>query len=77
MPLFVKPAAKLSPQAVMQAMRNHYEGTALDTTGKLFPDVGAAQFSSPNRNSPLEWSAKNYPGRTYFNERNIAQAPTG
>jgi dipeptidase len=33
MPLFVKPAAKLSPQDVMQSMRSHYEGTALDNSG--------------------------------------------
>lgn len=77
MPLFVKPSAKLSAQDVMQSMRNHYEGTALDTTGKLFSDVGAAQFSDPNRNRPGEWSASKYPGRTFFNERTIAQSPTG
>ena len=77
MPLFVKPPKKLSTQDVMQAMRNHYEGTPLDTTGKTFSDVGAAQYSDPNRKAPLEWKASNYPGKTYFNERNIAQGPTG
>jgi len=76
MPLWVKPANKLSPQDVMQSMRNHYEGTALDTTGKLFPDVGAGAFSSPNRNSPLTWTTSSSTG-TYFNERSIAQGPTG
>lgn len=33
MPLWVKPSKKLSPEDVMQAMRNHYEGTALDNSG--------------------------------------------
>jgi dipeptidase len=77
MPLFVKPLKQLSPQDVMQAMRNHYEGTALDGTGKVFPDVGAAQYADPNRKAPTEWTASDAPGRTYFNERNIGQAPTG
>lgn len=53
----------------MQAMRNHYEGTALDTTGKIVPDVGAQAYSNPNRNRPGSWSAPSYPGNTYFNER--------
>jgi len=77
MPLFVKPSDKLSPQDVMESMRNHYEGTALDPTGKLIPDVGAAQYSYPNRNSPLYWSSEKHPENSYFNERTIAQSPTG
>jgi len=58
-------------------MRNHYEGTALDTTGKLFSDVGAGAFSYPNRLSPVTWTTPSYPGNKYFNERTIAQPPTG
>ena len=79
MPLWVQPpqGQKLSPQDVMQAMRSHYEGTALDSSGQTFPDVGAAQYSDPNRKAPLQWSASNSPGKSFFNERNIAQAPTG
>lgn len=77
MPLWVKPTEKLSPQDVMQSMRNHYEGTALDSTGNLWPDVGAGAFSNPNRNRPGEWSSPTYPGKTFFNERSIAQGPTG
>lgn len=77
MPLWVKPAAKLSAQDLMQAMRSHYEGTALDTTGKLFTDAGAGAFSNPNRNSPLTWSTPTYPAKTFHNERTIAQGPTG
>jgi dipeptidase len=79
MPLFVKPPAGvvLSPQDVMQAMRNHYEGTPLDGSGDLFSDIGAAQYSDPNRKSPLQWTASAYPGKSFFNERNIGQGATG
>lgn len=90
MPLWVKPQKPVDPSAdtiqlsvadVTQAMRNHYEGTELDNTGKLFPDVGAGAFSLPNRNSPISWTSKvNSDSREpqqYFNERTIAQPPTG
>ena len=77
MPLWVKPSVQLSPQDVMENMRNHYEGTELDNTGKLFPDIGAAQYSYPNRNSPITWSPPSNPETQYFNERTIAQPPTG
>ena len=79
MPLWVKPADKLSAQNVMEHMRNHYEGTALDTTGKLFPDVGAGASSLPTRYSPIVWSTEKSKadGKQYFNERTIAQSPTG
>lgn len=59
------------------ALRMLHIGTALDTTGHLFSDVGAGAFSDPNRNSPIEWTASEYPGKTFFNERTIAQGPTG
>ena len=77
MPLWVQPPALVSVQDVMEGMRNHYEGTALDNTGKLFSDVGAGAYSLPIRNSPITWSASNHPGNTYFHERTIAQSPTG
>lgn len=77
MPLFVKPSMKISIQDIMQSMRNHYEGTALDNTGRLFPDVGAGAFYNPNRNSPITWQSSSNPKNQYFNERTIAQAPTG
>jgi dipeptidase len=74
MPLWVKPAAKISPQDVMQGMRNHYEGTALDNSGTQFPDVGAESAALPIRHGSLMWENKD---KTYFNERTIAQSPTG
>lgn len=58
-------------------MRNHYEGTALDNSGTEFPDVGAESAHRPIRAGSLTWSAPSSPGKTFFNERTIAQSPTG
>jgi len=77
MPLWIKPANKLSVENVMEAMRNHYEGTPLDATGKQFPDVGAESANMPIRSGSLVWSASQYPSSSFFNERTIAQSPTG
>jgi dipeptidase len=77
MPLWVKPAAKLGSEDLMQAMRNHYEDTPLDNTGHRFNDVGAGPFYEPIRNHPGTWSSPSNPGNTYFHERTIAQSPTG
>ena len=49
MPLFVKPKRKLSVQDVKNAMRDHYEGTALDISN----DFGAGPYKTPYRLSPL------------------------
>jgi hypothetical protein len=67
----------MNAQDVMQRMRNHYENTALSNTGLSFPDVGSGAFHDPTRNSPLYWSAPQSPGSKFFNERTIAQGPTG
>ena len=77
MPLWVKPPAKISPQDVMQGMRNHYEGTALDNSGTQFPDVGAESAHLPIRHGSLYWSTPDHQDKKYFNERTIAQSPTG
>ncbi len=55
MPLWVLPTKKISPQDVMQGMRNHYEGTALDNTGTLFSDVGAESAYVPIRGGSIMW----------------------
>jgi dipeptidase len=77
MPLWVKPSISLNVKDIMQSMRNHYEGTALDMTGKSFPDVGAGAFYSAQRVSPITWTASNYPGKTFIHERPIATMVTG
>ena len=43
MPLFMKPTRKLSVADVRDAMRDHYEGTALDIT----QDFGAGAYQRP------------------------------
>lgn len=65
MPLFIKPNRKLSVHDVQQAMRDHYEGTALDITN----DFGAGMYKRPYRLSPLGFK---HEGEEYFNERPIS-----
>ncbi|MBR4553846.1 MAG: C69 family dipeptidase [Bacteroidaceae bacterium] len=68
-PLYFKPRHKLSLKDVMNAMRDHYEGTPFDVT----QDVGAGAYCAPYRPTPLEWE---YDGRRYFNERPISTQQT-
>lgn len=70
MPLYVKPARKLSVQDVMHAMRDHYEGTPLDITN----DPGAGPYKMPYRPSPLTFKVGD---KQYFNERPISTQQTG
>jgi dipeptidase len=70
MPLYVKPNQKVSIQDVMQAMRNHYEGTAMDMT----KDCGAGPYASPYRWRPMTWKID---GKEYTNERATATQQTG
>ncbi len=65
MPLFMKPKKKVSVQDVRDAMRDHYEGTALDFS----KDFGAGPYQAPYRLSPLSFT---YEGEDYFNERPIS-----
>lgn len=65
MPLYVKPDNKVSVRDIQHAMRDHYEGTALDIT----KDMGAGCFQIPYRLSPLTF---NVDGQEYFNERPIS-----
>ncbi|MBK3518127.1 C69 family dipeptidase [Carboxylicivirga sp. N1Y132] len=70
MPLYIKPDRKISHRDVMNIMRDHYEGTALDMT----KDAGAGPFSKPYRFRPLTWEVD---GEKYFNERAIGTQQTG
>lgn len=65
MPLFIKANRKISVQDVKNAMRDHYEGTALD----ISKDFGAGPFQTPYRLSPLSFEVN---GEQYFNERPIS-----
>lgn len=70
MPLWIKPARKLSAADLMAAMRDHFEGTPFD----LRKDVGAGPWELPYRWRPLVWKVK---GKKYLNERAIATQQTG
>lgn len=70
MPLWVKPAHKLSVRDLMAAKRDYLQGTELD----MSQDVGAGPFGLPYRWRPLTWE---YDGKQYFNERATATQQTG
>ena len=65
MPLYAKPSKKVSVRDIQNAMRDHYEGTALDITN----DIGATAYKMPYRLSPLTFEVD---GQKYFNERPIS-----
>jgi dipeptidase len=70
MPLYIKPDRKISNYDLMNFMRDHLEGTALDMT----MDAGAGPFGLPYRWRPLTWEVD---GVTYCNERATATQQTG
>lgn len=70
MPLYIKPAKKLTVKDVADAMRDHYTGTVLD----MREDIGAGGNELPYRWRPLSWE---YEGERYYNERAIATQQTG
>ena len=70
MPLWIKPAKKVTVKNVADVMRDHYEGTPLDMT----TDIGAGGNAIPYRWRPMDFE---YNGKTYTNERAIATQQTG
>lgn len=70
MPLFIKPAEKLSVKEVADVMRDHYEDTPLD----MRKDIGAGGFELPYRWRPMTFTVE---GKKYTNERAIATQQTG
>ena len=71
LPLWIKPDRKLSVRDVMNDMRDHYEGTALDMTA----DVSAGPWASPYRNQPVNFEAAD--GTAMFRERPIGCQQSG
>ena len=71
LPLWIKPKEKLSPRDVMNDMRDHYEGTALDMTA----DVSAGPWASPYRNQPVNFKSSD--GTDMFRERPIGCQQSG
>ena len=70
MPLYVRPNRKISVQDVKNAMRDHYEGTALDISN----DYGAGPYHAPYRLTPLSFKVDDV---AYFNERPISTQQSG
>ncbi len=70
LPLWIKPAKKISYRDVQNIMRDHFDNTILDMT----KDPGAGPFKCPYRFRPLTWKVD---GKSYFNERAIATQQTG
>ena len=71
LPLWIKPNAPLSVRDLMNDMRDHYEGTALDMTA----DVSAGPWASPYRNQPINFEASD--GTKMFRERPIGCQQSG
>ena len=70
MPLYIKPDRKIEPREVMNAMRDHLEGTELD----MSLDLGAGPFGLPYRWRPMEFEVD---GKAYVHERTTATQQTG
>jgi dipeptidase len=70
MPLFIKPAQKVSAKELADVMRDHYEGTPMDMT----TDIGAGGHHNPYRWRPMYFEVD---GQQYLNERAIATQQTG
>ena len=71
MPLFVKPARKITVKDVAEVMRDHFEGTPMDMT----QDIGAGGNACPYRWRPMYFKTED--GREFCNERAIATQQTG
>ena len=71
LPLWIKPDKKVSVRDIMNDMRDHYEGTALDMTA----DVSAGPWASPYRNQPVNFKSSD--GTDMFRERPIGCQQSG
>ena len=70
MPLFIKPAKKVTVADIADAMRDHYDNTPMDMT----VDAGAGPCRVPYRWRPMGYTVD---GEKYVNERAIATQQTG
>ena len=71
LPLWIKPDKPISVRDLMDDMRDHYEGTALDMTA----DVSAGPWASPYRNQPVNFESSD--GTPMFRERPIGCQQSG
>lgn len=70
MPLWIKPDHQVDVLEVMNLMRDHYEGTAMDMT----KDAGAGPFECPYRWRPMGFEVD---GKKYVHERATSTQQTG
>ena len=70
MPLWIKPDHKVDVHEVMNLMRDHYEGTAMD----MSKDLGGGPFQCPYRWRPMGFEVD---GHTYVHERATSTQQTG
>ena len=71
LPLWIRPDAPLTVRDVMNDMRDHYEGTALDMTA----DLSAGPWASPYRNQLTRFTSSD--GTPMFRERPIGCQQSG
>ena len=70
MPLWIKPDHKVDLHEVMNLMRDHYEGTAMD----MSKDLGGGPFNCPYRWRPMGFELD---GHSYVHERATSTQQTG
>ena len=70
LPLWIKPDHKVDVREVMNLMRDHYEGTAMD----MSKDMGAGPFACPYRWRPMGFEVN---GQKYVHERATSTQQTG
>ena len=70
MPLWIKPDHKVDVHEVMNLMRDHYEGTAMD----MSKDLGGGPFNCPYRWRPMGFEVD---GHSYVHERATSTQQTG
>ena len=70
MPLWVKPDHQVDVHEVMNLMRDHYEGTAMD----MSKDLGGGPFNCPYRWRPMGFEVD---GHKYIHERATSTQQTG
>jgi dipeptidase len=70
MPLWIKPAEKVTLNKMFDVMRDHYEGTSMDMT----KDLGAGPFACPYRWRPMHFTVDNV---NYIHERATSTQQTG
>ncbi len=70
LPLWIKPDHQVDLYEVMNLMRDHYEGTAMD----MSKDKGAGPFACPYRWRPMDFEVD---GKAYVHERATSTQQTG